>query len=132
MQTLKFAVPVGVRNEVFSTVRVGKKWKERVKRGCREVEMQTLAGASLGTAEVTAIWFGPLHQIPAIFLESEHDPIARTWSGLHACLQNVYDKSIPPETEVTALRLRYTGPLVKLATVADIPKTGPKSFGGRG
>jgi hypothetical protein len=138
MQAMKFAIPVGCRNEVFSTARMGKKWETRIKSGVRQVELQDTTGKSIGTADILDLWVGPLSAVPAILLESYHDPVARTWSGLHACLQNIYDKAIDPSDHFTVMRLGYTGAppegKIQVASAAELKKLNgkPLSFGGRG
>lgn len=131
MERMEFLAPVGCRNEVFTTARLGKEWRTKVQAGCREVTMVDAEGTGIGTAEVTDVWCGPMSHVPAIFLDNYHDPICRTWAGLQAVLQGTYDQPVDHATEVTLIRLRYTGSVVKLATAADMPPT-PQSFGGRG
>lgn len=129
-EPIEFMAPVGCRNEVFVTVRLGKEWRTKVQSGVRELLMQDIEGSVIGKAEILDVWFGPLGAIPAIFVENCHDPICRTYSGLQAVLQGCYDQPVDHKTEVTAMRLRYAGEGgVKLATATEMP---PESFGGRG
>lgn len=128
-EPIEFMAPVGCRNEVFVTVRLGKKWRTKVQAGVRELLMKDTAGTVIGKAEVLDLWFGPLGAIPAIFVENAHDPICRTYSGLQAVLQGTYDQPVDHTTEVTAMRLRYAGdagPKLEIATA--IP---PTSFGNK-
>ena len=131
METMKFAAPVGCRNEVFTTVRLGKKWRTRIQGGCREVALQDNEGNAIGTAEITDVWFGPLSHIPGLFLEVIHDPVCRTWSGLFAVMRGMYPDGCDGDSEVTAIRLRYTGSLVKLATAEEAKTIADTSFGAK-
>ena len=132
MEPIEFMAPVGCRNEVFVTVRLGKKWRTKVQSGTRELLMRDCEGDVIGKAEILDVWFGPLGAIPAIFVENCHDPICRTYSGLQAVLQGTYDEPFDHKTEVTAMRLRYIGTgSVEIATATQMPPE-PGSFGGRG
>lgn len=131
MEVIEFMAPIGCRNEVFVTVRLGKKWRTKVQSGVRELQMKDTSGNVIGNAEILDVWFGPLGAIPAIFVENAHDPVCRTYSGLQAVLQGCYEQPVDHTSEVTAMRLRYAGdggPKIAIATPADMPK----SFGGRG
>lgn len=126
IERLEFLAPIGCRNEVFTTARLGHEWRTKVQAGTREVLMVDAEGTSIGKAEIADIWVGPMSHVPAIFLDHYHDPICRTWAGLQAVLQGTYDTPVEYSTEVTLLRLRYTGGAVQIATAADMP---PASFG---
>lgn len=115
---LKFLNPVGLKNENFSTVRLGRNWAERtVEESQRTVELVDGEGKSHGTAKVVDCWVGRLADVPAILLECEHDPVCRTWSGLAQVLAAVYEnEQVDYDTIITVLRLQYTGSLIKIAS----------------
>ncbi len=117
MHKLKFANPVGVRNENFSTVRMGTKWAERTEpNGDERVTVELVApdGKSMGTAIVRGCWTGPLAQLPGMLLESSHDPVCRTWSGAAQVLAGLHpDEKVGYDTVVTCLQLEYTGSIIK-------------------
>jgi hypothetical protein len=124
MHQLQFLNPVGLKNEFFSTVRLGRKWAERTvpeKPG----EFVTVGlvdgdGKSIGTAKVVDCWVGRLSDVPAILLECHHDPVCRTWSGLAQVLTAIYEnEQVDYGTSVTVLRLEYQGSAIQAAGFID-------------
>lgn len=108
--------PVGLISDNFCTVRLGDKWATRtVDEDQRSVSLVDAAGTSYGTAQVVDCWSGPMHALPAMMIESNHDPVMRTWSGVAQVMDAIYEnEQIGYETIVTVLRLKHTGSLIQL------------------
>lgn len=105
MRTVAFVHGVGLGNEKFLTVRIGNKWQQEMTLG-DEVELfDHEAGGQRGTAKVLDIWVGRVDRLPSSLLELEHDPLARTFSGLMVSLAGAYGRMVEPHEFVTALVL---------------------------
>ncbi len=74
-----------------TTCRKGLRWYNQVNVDDEVNLVLDPGGAVFGRAVVTRLWFGWFRQVPAIFLESEHDPACRTYTGLFARMQAAYD-----------------------------------------
>ena len=95
---------------IFTTVRMGAKWQERVLIGDR-LDLNVIDaggnGEIIASAEVAEVWYGTLAEMPARFLDLNHFPGARTFAGLLAIFGKVYDlvDEIDPDADVTVLTL---------------------------
>lgn len=104
--TILFQNPNGLVGR-FTTVRKGPKWADRLQRcGVEVVLADAKTETPIAVAEVENVWRGPLHLVPGLMLEMEHDPLCRTFSGLVACLQGIYGPPIMVEMPVSVLVLR--------------------------
>jgi len=93
-----------------TTCRKGLRWYNQVNVD-DEVNL-VLDGAEIpnhiiGRAVVTRLWFGWFRQVPALFLEIEHDPTCRTYSGLFAGMKAAYD-GFKDTDLVTVIQYRRT------------------------
>lgn len=122
--TIKFQNPVGLVGR-FVTVRKGPKWSDRLQSpGVEVILADTKTETPLAVAEVENVWRGPLHLLPALMLEMEHDPLCRTFSGLVACLQGTYGPPITVEMPVTAIVLRVKR--TSMIVAGRMTATGPE------
>ena len=122
--TLKFQNPTGLVGR-FVTVRKGPKWADRLQRSGMEVVLaDDKTETPIAVAEVENVWRGPLHLLPALMLEMEHDPLCRTFSGLVACLHGIYGPPVTVEMPVTALVLRVTR--TSLVVAGRMTPAGPR------
>lgn len=123
--TLLFQNPNGLVGR-FVTVRKGPKWADRLQQVGEEVYLaDAKTETPMAVAEVENVWRGPLHLVPALMLEMEHDPLCRTFSGLVACLQGIYGPPVTVEMPVSVLILR-----VKRSTLihaARMTASGPQA-----
>ncbi len=74
-----------------TTCRKGLKWYNGVNVDDEVNLVLDPDGTNLGRAVIAKLWFGWFRQVPAIFLEIEHDLTCRTYSGLFAGMQAAYD-----------------------------------------
>lgn len=120
MQRIVFQTPINLRSEDYVTFRLGNKWEQRTKaESARKLLLTDGSGNTLGVAAVVDCWVGPLMAVPAQLTEMAHDPICRTWSGLASILSMYYNSDatrINPGTVITALRLRYEGSHIEIAS----------------
>ena len=90
-----------------TTCRKGAKWWNILSHG-KEVNLQLDPdGRIVGRAVVTDLWFGWFRHIPAIFVEIEHDPTCRTYTGLLATMQKTYENFKDTDL-VTVVQYRRT------------------------
>lgn len=90
-----------------------------------EVQLVTPADQDLMFAEVLNVWAGPLAHAPAMLLEMSHDPLQRTFSGVHMHLvarRDKQDTNIDQETVVSILVLRPKQSTLIRPTLNDIKK----------
>tara|TARA_R110000764_G_scaffold36736_2_gene81996 strand:+ start:26016 stop:26396 length:381 start_codon:yes stop_codon:yes gene_type:complete len=74
-----------------------------------EVQLVDTADQELMFAEVLNVWEGPLAHTPAMLLEMSHDPLQRTFAGVHMHLvarRAKQEDVIDQETVVSILVLR--------------------------
>jgi len=75
---------------------------EKVAEG-EDVQLVDPNGQDLNTVTVLNRWEGALCDAPAILLEMAHDPLQRTFSGLHTHLVVNGGESTPLDTKITIL-----------------------------
>ncbi|OSP56247.1 hypothetical protein [Pseudoruegeria sp. SK021] len=82
------------------TVRSQEGWKDRIRLG-------DSLRITLPDREITVPVIGAIHcalaDIPEGLLALEHDPAARTISGLQSVLENIYQRPVPLADAVTVL-----------------------------
>ena len=115
---LKFANPVGIKSENFTGVFLGdqiaKDTAPVAGNTITAVELCDTASGVLGLAVVRGCWVGPASAMPALLLESAHDPVSRGWSGAMQTLANRNPvETVGYDTTVTILQLSYTGSAIK-------------------
>ena len=84
MENITLHNPVNLQAPAISAAFQGDKLSKL--RPGEEVKLVDSRGQELSYAEVIDIWAGPLANAPAILLEMSHDPLQRTFAGLHTHL----------------------------------------------
>lgn len=74
-----------------TTCRLGLRWYNSVNVDDEVNLVHDPDGETVGRAVITKMWFGYFRQVPATFLEIEHDPTCHTYSGLLAAMKVAYD-----------------------------------------
>jgi hypothetical protein len=105
MKKLQVHNPVNLLGNNFAAAWRGADLAKEVILG-EEVQLIDPAGQDLTYANVLDIWAGPLGHYPALLAEMMHDPLQRTFTGLHTylMLHSGGDKT-PLTTPVTILIL---------------------------
>lgn len=99
-------IDIGV-GETGVTVRLGDKWFNRLNGYDGEIALQeTLEGVStiVGRGVVLDVYRCAFRDIPARFVENEHEEASRSYSGLVSSMQRAYGESFSPDSEVTVFQ----------------------------
>jgi hypothetical protein len=97
--------------EFTSTVRNGFKWSDLGPLEQIELCVCTLATSGLtefkhrvsGVGEVVDLWFGRFQDIPARYIDNEHEISSRVYSGLLASMRRSYGDNFKETAPVTVV-----------------------------
>lgn len=106
MKKLTIYNPVGLHGPMISACFIGDEYAAIQLKD--EVQLVSPSGQELIYAEVLDLFIGPLSNAPAILLEMTHDPLQRSFTGMHMHLLARYTngEAIAPEAAITILVLR--------------------------
>jgi hypothetical protein len=90
-----------------STVRNGSKWADSLGQTLELCVCTGTLASPIHTVEghaiVTSIWTGKFSEVPAKFIEFEHEIASRSWTGLFASMRRAYGDSFTQDNEVTVV-----------------------------
>jgi len=89
-----------------------------------EIKLVDRNGQDITFAEVLDKWGGPLGHVPALLLEMCHDPLQRSFTGLHTALMIESKEPVPAMTDVSVLVIRPKVSTILRPTVAEVRNAG--------
>ena len=107
MKRIKLHNPTNLGGGTVSATFLGEQGKKLA--DGEEVQLVDVNDQDLMFAEIVNAWVGPLVQAPASLLEMSHDPLQRTFAGVHMHLiarRPTEETVVNQETVITILVMR--------------------------